>query len=68
MTEDFFLDPGKVPIATFATLKHTEFLTTLVPQNYWANSKLICFTHLIMSLGEKVSPVSLPPSQEKEIT
>lgn len=66
--EDFFLDPGKVLIATFATLKCTEFLTTVIPQNYQANRKLICFTHLIMSLGEKVSPVPLPSSQEKEIT
>lgn len=63
--EDFFLDLGKVLIATFATLK---FLTTVIPQNYRGNSKLICFTHLIMSLGEKASPVSLPSSQEKEIT
>lgn len=63
--EDFFLDPGKVLIATFATLKCTEFLTTVIPQNYQANRKLICFTHLIMSLGEKVSPVPLPSSQEK---
>lgn len=33
-TEDFFLDPGKVLRAAFATLKCTEFKTTVIPQNY----------------------------------
>lgn len=68
MTGDFFLGSGKVLIMTFTTLKCTELYTTVIPQNTWANRKLFCFTHLIMSLGEKISPVSLCSSQEKEIT